>query len=482
MSLLSIRNKINELMSQFVTQIRGSAALRQIDLNTVSEIILIPLLSEVFGYKNLRNLNAEERTNYPAVDLADDQARVAFQITSTTDLAKVKATLQKFVDFEHYKKWDTLYIYILTEKQKSYSNQACQKIIGKLFSFNPEKNILDYRDLLSEVSKMQIDKARQIQTILEANFGPGSIPLRIGVSSPSESVFLNLLEIDFPKTMYIADLITDDSHTLKRRRRNWKKVGLSASRQSVQKELAVRNLKFGVDWECYEGKLITFHDLGDAELPLAHIVDPGTVTPLSPDEFTAQGENYERAFKSFLGFCMKQKLYHKGVQWQNEEDLFIFVPFDGQLARKVQWRGKKEAERVVFERTMKTEKPDEVLICKHLAFRLRYQRFGSKWYISIDPDWFFSVDGYHKSRYGADKVAWLKRKENNQQVFNHVRFFVDFLQNEEHDDLFLRWHTYRFLRFGKLVSFTSSPILNDSEWNVPPEAEDSSDQNMLLEL
>ena len=101
------------------------------DINHVAETVLIPLFREVYGYKDLKNLNVAEGANYPAIDLGDENARVAIQITSTADSEKVKHTLEQFIKFDLYKKYDRLIVYILTEKQDSYSgNGFNEKIQG----------------------------------------------------------------------------------------------------------------------------------------------------------------------------------------------------------------------------------------------------------------------------------------------------------------------------------------------------------------
>src|SRR4028118_2006481 len=102
MNLEQSQKRINYLMSLFVTQIKGCTAMGQTDLNKVAENILIPLIAEVYGYKNLENLNFTKGSNYPSVDLGDETARVAFQITATPDLKKVKHTLTKFVEHKLY--------------------------------------------------------------------------------------------------------------------------------------------------------------------------------------------------------------------------------------------------------------------------------------------------------------------------------------------------------------------------------------------
>ena len=65
MNLLTVQNRINELMSKFVTQIKGATAMGRTVINRVSKTILIPLFVELYGYKNLRNLNYLEGPNYP---------------------------------------------------------------------------------------------------------------------------------------------------------------------------------------------------------------------------------------------------------------------------------------------------------------------------------------------------------------------------------------------------------------------------------
>jgi len=160
-------------MSRFVAQIEGATAMSRTDINRVAQTILIPLLAEVYGYTELKNLDSPEYPNYPAIDLGDETARVAFQVTSTSDSDKVKHTLEKFVENKFYENYDRLIIYILKKKQNSYSGSGYEEIIQDKFTFDKDKDIWDYRDILTEVANFQIDKARRVESILEANFGEG---------------------------------------------------------------------------------------------------------------------------------------------------------------------------------------------------------------------------------------------------------------------------------------------------------------------
>jgi len=171
MNLLQWQTRITALMSRFVAQVKGSAAMQRTDINKVSENVLIPIFSEVYGYQNLKNLNYSEGENYPSVDLGDDVARVSIQVTSTPTSEKIQETLKKFVEYELYRKYDRIIVYILTEKQKRYSANSFDDVTQGKVIFDVDKDILDYRDLLHEIGNFQADKTKRILHILETQFG-----------------------------------------------------------------------------------------------------------------------------------------------------------------------------------------------------------------------------------------------------------------------------------------------------------------------
>jgi AAA ATPase domain/MalT-like TPR region len=171
MNLERSQKRIRDLMSLFVTQVKSATAMGQTDINKVAETILIPLIAEVYGYRNLKNLNFTEGSNFPSVDLGDETARVAFQITATPGIEKVKHTLTKFFEYKLDEKYDRIIIYIITEKQNSYSDTEINRILQGKFIFDVKKDIWDWQNILGEVTKFQIEKTREVEKILEANFG-----------------------------------------------------------------------------------------------------------------------------------------------------------------------------------------------------------------------------------------------------------------------------------------------------------------------
>lgn len=174
MNLQKSQDRINELISRFVAQVKGAKAMRRTDINSVSEDVLIPLFSEVFGHTDLKNLNVSEEPNFPAIDLGDEKTKTAYQITSKFHTEKIKNTIRKFVDHKLYEKFDRLVIYILTEKPETYHGKGLDDIIQDKFSFDKDTDILDYRDLLEEISGFPLDKSRRVEEILEQQFGDES--------------------------------------------------------------------------------------------------------------------------------------------------------------------------------------------------------------------------------------------------------------------------------------------------------------------
>ena len=171
MNLEKSKDRIKELMTRFVTEINVASAMGQTDINRESENVLIQLLSEIYGYTDLKNLNVSEGSNFPGIDLGDKKAKIAYQITSRRDSEKIKDTLRKFVKNKLYEEYDRLVIYILTEKRE-YQGRGFDEIIQGKFSFDKKNDILDYQDLLGEISGFSsVDKLRRIENILEEHFG-----------------------------------------------------------------------------------------------------------------------------------------------------------------------------------------------------------------------------------------------------------------------------------------------------------------------
>lgn len=464
---------MSTLLSQFYAQVQTAGALGLTDINQVAEDVLIPIFKEVYGWQDLENLNVSERPNFPAVDLADERARVAIQVTATPSSAKVKDTLSKFVEHDLHERFDHLIVYVITEKQSTYSGRGFDEIVQGRFQFDKDRDIRDYTDLIEDITAQDFDAMYRVKEILETHFGEGRRFFDTSEREEAEPFFLNLIEVSFPSELYVASESFDRSDVIEGSREDPDLRSLRRNappRDVAYSALAQQGERFSQDWHSHADQIITFHDLSDESLPLTKIIDPGTIVELSPEEWYDVNEDYERVFKHLLSRCLSQMLYEKDIQWQYQERCYIYKPpMEGKLhARSESWVGKKKSSRKVYEPTLDTEDPEKLWYAKHFAFDSRFRRFAGQWYLSVKPEWFFSWNGYKRYSGHGDKVDWLKRRERNQQVFNHVRFAEHQLKYDKPPELFdgRPNEPYPFLSFGSLVELEGHPSLPDGAWHA----------------
>lgn len=104
--------RISQLLSRFTEQVKILNSNGEFSINIHAENILINILNIIYDC-NLKNINYEEGKTYPSIDLRDYDKRLAIQVTSTSNLDKIKNTLSGFISNNLYKKFDTLYVYIM---------------------------------------------------------------------------------------------------------------------------------------------------------------------------------------------------------------------------------------------------------------------------------------------------------------------------------------------------------------------------------
>lgn len=134
------------------------------DSNRVAQDFFSELFSLIFEYANLQELDKLNGVvNYPAIDLGDENAKIAFQITTRKDSEKIKNTIEKFIKNNLYNKYNRLVVFIIGEKP-NYRKTFGTK---NLFSFDKEKDIWDDNFLIKEIDKLDIKKLEEIRDFLK---------------------------------------------------------------------------------------------------------------------------------------------------------------------------------------------------------------------------------------------------------------------------------------------------------------------------
>lgn len=153
--------------------VKSRAGLQLFDLNRYLEDFFKDILNIVYGYK-LKNLN-EDRSNNPGLDLGDEGAKIAFQVTSTKTSEKINKTLKKAAG--QVSKFPTIYVLILQDKQGSY--EALDADLAEPFAFNADDHILDIGDVLRTVLSLPIDRLQNLFDLVSKEVARVKIELEI---------------------------------------------------------------------------------------------------------------------------------------------------------------------------------------------------------------------------------------------------------------------------------------------------------------
>lgn len=332
------------------------------------------------------------------------------------------------------------------------------KSIGTIYvpiQFNKEFDLIDEKDkdFLERFSRINNTASPTIKSVAEG----------------TETLISNLLRVTFPTNkIYIAPINYERDKVIENSWNTNKPLSYKATAREVARSaLHQQELNFSSDWIVHNKRIITFHDLNDGDLPLSKIVEP-PIDELTTQELYSVNDDYRNVFKTLLRFCLQQKLYKLGYEWQNGEELFRFITpltLEDGLKVKEEWKGDKRATRTIFKANFYEK--FKVYYCQHFAFSVVVKDFNDEWFVCISPTWTVSINGKQKSQVSHKRVKALKRLERNKSVYNHLRFIAFKML---HGDLFSLEHPllaspkYSFLDFHHLESGSIDKVIDDKEW------------------
>ena len=286
----------------------------------------------------------------------------------------------------------------------------------------------------------------------------------------TEPVYSNLVKIQFPSHLYIADLDIDKKAVKqynKERKRPFYKPSLHDYAVSA---LYMQDISFPHDWIVWDGKIITFHNLQDDSVGLTKIIDKGTAELFTCDEIYDTSADHLSQFKYLLKKCLEAKLHKLKIKWIKDEGLFAFIPVQQDDSsrwqhRSIEWsKTIKKATRKVVEVKRNLKNNEEVFNMRCLAFRTRFEQLGSDWFLSIKPEWIFLWPDFQVSSLAFKNIQWLKKTERNMHVFNHFNFILRYLQPSASESLFVEYNDYPFILLGQIEKFDFAPIVPDNTW------------------
>ncbi|GHH04920.1 SMEK domain-containing protein [Pseudodonghicola xiamenensis] len=474
MRQLTVENSLREVVTRLERQVELATAQGRTDINLALEDAFIPILKATYNLPNLINLN-RKRKNYPGIDLGDDHDRVAFQITSTTTLDKVKSTVQQFMDRAYYNSFDELYVLMLTPKQSSYSQAAIDGLLTDQLSFNCKKHIIDLGDLLREVSALRVTAQERILKEFEHILGETEAFISFSaetIETPT-TITSNLQAIELPASVYVAELTIDDKAVITRAKAELNYGGRSTNRRSTIK---MALLLEGVEtdaWVYYDGRLFAFEDM--EQTGVAAVIDAGSIERLDVTDLSDSPEiENVNILKQLLVAQTQERLKSKQVRLHSKDRFFFFGPSqEGQKERKEAWIGKKRSERRVYKVIQQKKDPTKVAHHQHLSFNLSFIRFEDAWYAEIVPSWYYSFNGYRRSNWHEDLLSKQKRQEHNSTVRDQVRFVAYFLASLTEDGVGTSEIRYQSLiQFETNQGTEAEALMNEVEGVVEENADD----------
>nr|WP_067061984.1 SMEK domain-containing protein [Mucilaginibacter sp. L294] len=155
-------DKINEKIAILRVEIAQSAKRGVLNIHKQCENLMKHLLNKTYGLQ-LINLNVSV-ANFPGLDLGDERARIAYQITSDKTSGKVDDMLEKVVRYRHYTKFPAVRLFILGGKQGSY---AINTVTAPHFTFDEKTGIEDFDDLLRDIQDLPLAKLLDVYQLLE---------------------------------------------------------------------------------------------------------------------------------------------------------------------------------------------------------------------------------------------------------------------------------------------------------------------------
>lgn len=219
------------------------------------------------------------------------------------------------------------------------------------------------------------------------------------------------------------------------------------------------------EWIYAEGNIYSFHDLSK---PIWGGVCEGDTDSFNSDEWAFSDESTnQRNFVRLLNSCMREFVWQFFMRYSKDEECFYFLPSrqldtnkEPIVERKVTYQSReKKTRRSVVTRYMHKVEKNRIAYYRHTAFSGRFLRFGSAWFLMIEPTYVFTTDGKELAPFREELKSGIKKIEGDNAVSGTVVMFRELFHHEK--DLF---SAYPFLSFDEIVKVEVGAGIDDAAW------------------
>jgi len=310
-----------------------------------------------------------------------------------------------------------------------------------------------YFNDLSAKAKRRIlfDKARNaFSNSCREEFVRLAVPRDVGIyrhpAPKPEKLYLNLIRVTPPESLYVATTEYPDSREL----------------ASV---LKADGKKTDLEWLIRGKRIISVHDL--SEEPFRSYCDLGTVECHSRVEWERDVER-RRELTELLNLCLRQSGKQHGL-WYNPLRKRLFFASPNGRSRRLDYHGLRSGtSREVVKPVRWKKDPALLAYCRHSAMEWQFRFLNGGWLLEITPTYHFTRNGKDPDPFCEERIKRLKEKEKNAAVFGQVLMWADLLARSS--TLFSE--AYPHIRFGLLETLDLDFGINDQIWLEREDAQD----------
>lgn len=214
---------------------------------------------------------------------------------------------------------------------------------------------------------------------------------------------------------------------------------------------------------------------------LAHVPDAAArERPIG--ELLEQGADGRRLLVRLLNAALQHDL-RDTCRWNNDRRFIHFRPTEDLRPKQV--RSATGNARIVFKGYyQRRDDPTKPQFYRHAALRWQFTEIDRAWFCALQPDYFFSSDGFAESPFADRYLKRIKTIERNEARLGETRLWGGILRGELEPTLFDPVPD-RILEYGNLVEFTLDRGLRDADWvsggEVISESTEARDAGGLLD-
>lgn len=284
------------------------------------------------------------------------------------------------------------------------------------------------------------ETARQRLFAVAAPPGTG---LHLSAPRIEEQLWSNLMPVRYPESIYVA------------RTSIWEPG-------QMHRALAAQGEPHPCEWVLTNKSILSIHPLDEG--PWRSLCEQGTVECFAMDEWALADDERQWDFVALMKALLAQKV-RKDLDWSRTKECFYFRAAapgtPGAPDRELVYPSlHKNSSRDVVMSKRTVHHPDRIACVRHSAFAYQFIRLSTRWYLAVEPTYYFTKDGRFLHDNHEKWLAGAFRLEKNQGVLGQLVMWSWYLRQE--GDLFNP--PYPYLSFGPLETVRCDAGFDEASW------------------